>query len=305
MDTTLQPFGVGPWPCLSPICDYRHQPVIEQVPIGISRKAQRQAIGTFTCPHCGYTYRRAGRDTSPDDQLRGKVLAYGPLWDDKLRHLSQAGHLNQKQLAAAMGVGVDTLKRQLQRLTAPPASTELSHMKTQWLEIIRESSDLGTADLIAQHSDLYWQIHRFDADWLAAHALDTRRPTRHSRRDWQQLDSELSAQVADAVAKIRSQTQPARRITRNAIGIRLGWPDGSIHKSLGKLPLIATELERHIETHEDFAVRRVWLMHDRCIRDKHKPTRANFIKQCGLSRSVQTPSVLRAVADAWSSLPGR
>lgn len=82
------PFGSGPWPCLNPACPHDGQDHIAFCDVyyhkdGIPR-------GTFTCPTCAFSYRRAGPDTSRDDVYRTNrqhILVRGPLWDAKLREV--------------------------------------------------------------------------------------------------------------------------------------------------------------------------------------------------------------------------
>jgi hypothetical protein len=78
-------FGIAGWPCLSPVCDHKKQPVIQKFTTKLRYKDQRLK-GVFECPLCGFTYSRVGPDQSQDNRFTyTKLEATGPVWEEEFR----------------------------------------------------------------------------------------------------------------------------------------------------------------------------------------------------------------------------
>jgi hypothetical protein len=54
-DLEFHPFGVVPWPCRNPVCEFYLQDVIARIDVKV---VHGTPSGLFTCPYCGFTYRR-------------------------------------------------------------------------------------------------------------------------------------------------------------------------------------------------------------------------------------------------------
>jgi hypothetical protein len=295
----IKPFGNGPWLCLCPaVCKYRNQYVIDELYLGISRQLQRRPRGIFRCSHCGYTYSRIGPDKTLGNEYSGKTLNYGHAWDAKLQELWYDEDINFNTKATILGVGVDTLKRQAKRLGLINDSTiltadsfdvaQIDELKEKWLSILESNQDKGVAELIESYGQIYWELYQSCIDWLLEHSPDKRYASLYQQKDWDLIDKLLHPKVHGIAEKILRSANPPKRITKNAIGKELGWADGAIHKDLSKIPRTKEAIDKVVETHEQFAVRRINLCEAEFLQEKHLPSEAEFIKQAGISQSMQT-----------------
>ncbi|GEM_PF-2556900 len=314
-DTPLQsqPFGKSPWICLNSICQHYHKPVIEKVYLGYSRKSKRNPLGTFRCTVCGFTYSRVGPDISESDRLRGKTIEYGDVWDTKLIELWHSDKL-RKDIAQILGVGYDTLMRQAKRLRlvelntseiqAPAILSDLPDAKRRWLKILKDQPETSMTSLMRQYSRIYWTLARFDSQFLIEN-----QPKRgllqeeyHAQVDWHARDIHFVMLVQSTVDCILADQNPLRRVTKNAIGIKLGFRDGSFSRDLRQMPQTHAEVGKYTETHEQFAVRRINKVKQQLISENQAVSRSEFIKLAGLSKSVQTHKVMNYIEIALSSI---
>src|SRR5579859_3866525 len=98
-----QPFGPGPWPCLNPAAAHCGQLIVTECVVESDRPASKLR-GTFTCD-CGLIYVRHGPDQNPSDRSRrDSVIAYGPVWDAKLRELWADPSHSQRSISRLLGV---------------------------------------------------------------------------------------------------------------------------------------------------------------------------------------------------------
>ena len=76
------PFGAPPYPCRNFFCEYHLQDVIDNIEV-IKRKSMPEA--TFTCPHCGFSYRRK-KSTPKEKQYSGhiNIVDYGWKWEENV-----------------------------------------------------------------------------------------------------------------------------------------------------------------------------------------------------------------------------
>src|SRR5205807_1672488 len=73
-------------------------------------------IATFSC-ECGFIYSRTGPDTSAEDRWkRGRIEAFGRVWEKKLGLLWTNEMLSIRAIARQLGVDPLTIKRQAARM---------------------------------------------------------------------------------------------------------------------------------------------------------------------------------------------
>lgn len=101
--------------------------LIHDVAIRYGRMRDKPPIGTFACPHCGFTYDRTGPNEAESDRNKvTKMVAYGYVWDEQLKTYWYDDEISFKQLARLMKVGDGIAERQAIRLGLPfpkPGST--------------------------------------------------------------------------------------------------------------------------------------------------------------------------------------
>ncbi|MEM9954957.1 MAG: TnsD family Tn7-like transposition protein [Chloroflexota bacterium] len=211
-------------------------------------------------------------------------------------------HYQRMGQTSTLGVGIDTLKRQAKRLGLLHDAnisivetfdvSQIKQLKAKWLQILVQHPDLGIAELIKTHGEIYWELYKCCIDWLLDNSPDKRYASKYQEKDWATIDCELQPKVAPIAEELR-RNSPPQRITINIIAMQLGWKDGSVYKDLAKIPVTKQAIEAEIETSEQFAIRRIDILASQFHREKYTPTKAEYIKKAGLSRSIQTVSVTR------------
>lgn len=302
-----EPFGDAPWPCLNKICPHYHEGVIETLNLGYSRKAAGKPLGTFKCPVCKYVYTRVGPDTCAEDRYKGKKLEYGELWEQKLKEIWHTD-LMQKEKARILAVTTETLKSQARKLNLIKESelplnkpirtlSELAECKAEWERIVRQNPSIPTSQLIDDYPEIYWTIHRFEADFLVRDQAHEAKPdVSHPRAiDWKVRDKKYAPQIGNIVESLLAEVKPMKRITINAVGIKLGYADGAFHRDLKRLQKTKEKLLPCLESPEQFALRRIKFIKTCYLSESVVPSQSEFIKRAGVSKSVQTQLVLHTI----------
>ena len=97
------PFGAGPWPCLNVASDHYSQERIPECIVSYTADSRRP-LGTFACD-CGFVYARSGPDQSAEDRRRfTRMVAYGPVWEARLRACSQDRAMTFQEASRQLGV---------------------------------------------------------------------------------------------------------------------------------------------------------------------------------------------------------
>ncbi|MEP0791961.1 TnsD family transposase [Funiculus sociatus GB2-C1] len=288
LPTKLKPFGDGPWLCLNRVCQHFKQPVIKECQLTPNHKKRSEPVGTFECI-CGFTYSQKSPDASAEDKLQKSryTRIYGPLWELTLIRLWDDETISLNQIARQLGVRPITLQRQaaLLELTFPRVGSEKSTQLTpnllyyrsnsnpetkklnllekhqkNFLEVRQQHPLLTRSKLIEICSYTYHWLQRNCPDWLETHLPPTvskkGKKLPSSEVDWEKRDIELAAEVKAAVVHIRSNLASPIRVTVLQIGRDTGkyLP---LKAQLDRLPLTAKVLAEMVETHEEFAVRKI------------------------------------------------
>jgi len=321
-----QPFGIGPWPCLNPVCSHYHLPSIEECQVVYSPHVRGKPIGTFACA-CGFVYSRTGPDTKQDDQFkRSKIKAFGSLWETRLQILWEDETVSLRAMACQLGVDPLTAKHQalqiglpfprpvnicsppkVRQKISPPSlqsseGASLEAYRATWLATTQANPGEGIKILRSKAPGVYTWLYRNDKEWLQAHLPSRNKPkARPSRVDWEERDLQLAEEVKVAALLLKNLPGPPIRITISAIGREVGQL-ALIQKHLDKLPLTANNLLEHLEAREDFAVRRVHWAAENYRRKDIYPRRWQLLKHAGVERVAEIPQVKEAIDAAWRAL---
>lgn len=181
---TLAPFGIGPWPCLNPICKHFRQKKILFYQLPDANK-NRTLVGRFSC-ECGYKYSRVGPDTSSDDAFRGKVLSHGTVWDNKFCELWSNTTVSMNKICSILHTSYSSLNNHARRLELPVPRGSLYTTtnekrptrrgkdrfwyREQWLALIENFPGETRAKLKVRAKGIYsWLIYN-DREWFDIHS---------------------------------------------------------------------------------------------------------------------------------------
>lgn len=298
----FRPFGDAPWPCLNPSVGHYKEPRVHSCKIFPgAKKDTGKPRGVFSCS-CGFTYSRVGPDTNEADRFTYSIVqAYGPSWEALLRQLWDDKSFSIYMIARRLGVSILTLKRRVvalglrfprsarisninkdilsrYKLRRESKPTLLNSKKNEWVSLITANPKISRAELWRSAYSLYIYLLNADPQWLERHLPPCKYVTPPPRKlDWAREDALLAKAVADAVIEIKKSAPPIR-ITVKAISNLTGHP-ARLTKRLGKLPQTASVINSHLESTEDFAVRRIKWVAESFRREQIVPTKTAFIRR--------------------------
>lgn len=109
-------------------------------------------------------------------------------------------------------------------------------------------------------------------------------------------------EVKEAVEHLRNLSSPRpQRVTRYAIFSYISR-SGLTRSDLDRLPLTAKMLEDLTESHEDYAIRRLWWTVECYWKENALPTRQQLIRYANLRKIIGSPRMEKALEDALQSL---
>jgi hypothetical protein len=309
-----RPFGEGPWPCLNRTCQHYRQPVITECRIYYVKDRPRSE---FQC-ECGFTYRRWGPDQTEENRYSYDwVVAYGKVWDDKLRELWNETEIPIHAMKEMLGVGgSDTPKCHALRLGLPfqehrdltqggsvrvPMDQEIvdgirqrriAAHRQQIMDMLGENPTLTRKQLAEQAPAILNDLRKFDYEWLNRTVPLIKYPSPLAI-DWGERDENLAQRIPAVVEAIKSEPGKPLRITKAEIGRRI---DGKywFTNNLEKLPKTKALLEEVLESREAFAIRRVLWAGDNFIQENEIPRRWILIQKAGIEKSLY-PRVMAMV----------
>src|SRR5258706_8130630 len=187
------PFGIGPWPCLNPVCESYQQKCVASYKLGAHSTAMRP-VGVFACT-CGFTYTRSGPDRSPADVFRrDRIISYGAVWETRLRELWANPALSVSSISRHLGARDKTANRRAVELCLPfPRETRwttaqvgsLRHRRTmedmpryrsQWLALLHEVPGAGRSTLKKRLPGVHKWLWTHDREWLMMHLPPKKQP---------------------------------------------------------------------------------------------------------------------------------
>lgn len=261
---SYSPFGEGPWPCLNQAADHYRESLIPKVRITRCSDTGKP-VGNFTC-NCGFSYSRRGPDKKSEDRYRiGRIKAFGPIWKKQLTVYLEDG-LSFRSVAKKLGVDTNTV---IKYARLDPENESVSH------EVVLQSPQTAKTK-----------------------APSKKRKKVPVRVDWEKRDLELSWEV-EAVCKklLDNQQMKPIRITISSVGKRIGKLS-LLEKHKDKLPVTMAILSNHLETVEQFQLRRIqWAAEQ--MQSEYPIKRWQLIRKAGIR-----PDYSRAVSAALDHYSG-
>jgi hypothetical protein len=321
---STSPFGLGPWPCLNPVCNHYRMPVIEQVTV-TKNVSNKQPEGTFACI-CGYIYLRFGPDRNPADDIyrKNRVKEYGRLWMQHFESQWRDPMMNLRQIAESLGVSPMTVKRVAIRNGFPiprlchsgnrrtvrmgyedvigpieRRAALLEHRRKQWIELIEQHPEVGVEWMNRTYGRIYNYLRRNDPQWLQAHLpTSSMKPRKAVGTRTKHHSQEMDAVIADEVRKIAQELRhsdgPPVRITRTAILARLQH-NISFPVIQRNLPVSHQCLVGAVESNQEFALRKLAWFTDRCQITGERVSRSELIRRLHLTNWVDDSAVAHAI----------
>lgn len=257
-NNTPKPFGNPSWPCLNKVCDYYRFPIINNVSISLA-DVTKEPVGTFTCSICGFSYTRRGPDKGEEDRFRNtRVKAYGNVWMEKLKDLSNTG-IGLRELGRRMGADPKTVKIYLEneieaRSTKSLISLEANRKK--WLSLQKKFPNKSVKQLRQENKALYMRLYRNDRGWMIENTPKEMQREPSFRVDWKKRDGVILEEVTNIVENLLGLEKKPTRITVSKIGQLIG-KKSLLEKKLDKIPKTKAYILSRTESVEQFQERRI------------------------------------------------
>ena len=283
-----QPFGKAPWICLNAVASHYRQSVVTDLKVYHCLE-NKQPLGVFTC-ECGMIYCRTGSDLCEEDKYKiGKIIAFGELWEEKLRELVEQQKLGLRAVARELNVDARTVNRYVSRFqlvshwekkqlpssksTAPPVAKQSPIPTAQrecWISLQRQYPQSTKTELRKLSPATYAWLDRKDREWLNENSPALPQPVATGERvDWEKRDLEVLDRVKASVNSI-AQTEIPVRVTMSRIGKSLAKPRlcrigllALLEQHLDLMPLTRDYLGSVTESIDDFQIRRIrWAVNE-------------------------------------------
>ncbi|MDR3238786.1 MAG: TnsD family transposase [Clostridiales bacterium] len=273
--STVHPYGMSPWPCRNPVCPHYLQDVIVDLPELIQFASRHQA--TFTCPHCGFSYKRS-RMKQKGDQYAGQISKeeYGWLWLDNFKEMMESG-MPIMRICEKLQCGFQTVKRlgvEMEYLSSDQMPkkktknyykpkpvietiqkpTSKAYYREQWLQAIKDNSDASRSLLIRIIPEIYQWLRENDLEWYEANAPASKQ---YTARDWTDYDEYSLEKARVAVSYLKGL--PGRPVCVNRRSIEKYGGLNNLYKNLanGYLPKTQVYLNEVLETDEVWRKRKI------------------------------------------------
>jgi Tn7-like transposition protein D/TniQ len=275
-----QPFGKSPWICLNPAANHYRQPVITDLNISHCLE-NKQPLGVFTC-ECGTIYCRTGPDRTEEDKYKiGKIIAFGEVWEEKLRELVEQRKLGLRAVARELKVDARTVNRYVSRLQlvshweqrkVPSIESQVTELPVQlpvpteqrdcWLGLQKQYPQATKTMLRKISPAAYMWLYRYDRVWLNTNSPALQRPVATKDRvDWAQRDLEVLDLVKASVEEIIKAEIPVR-VTMSRIAKSIGFA-ALLEQHLDLMPVTGDYLAGVTESIDDFQIRRIrWAVNE-------------------------------------------
>ena len=223
--TIDRPFGTGPWLCLNQLADHYDTPAVTALNL---YKDHDKLVGRFSCS-CGYVYTRG----VSGDGLLGppRYRSYGPMLRVKLKELNDL-KFGIRAMSRILGLDAKTVAREM----------ALADIDNGSIMIVRAQKKLKTE----QPSDLKKARRKIRNVKIV--------PNPNPRRQWAEIDLELTSRVGGVANQINSE-KPLKRRTFALLEWKLAGR-GYVRHRLEKLPRTTQAIHAYAETEEAFRIRR-------------------------------------------------
>ncbi|MCY7368821.1 MAG: TnsD family transposase [Chamaesiphon sp.] len=275
-----QPFGKAPWICLNAVASHYRQSVVMELKVSHCLE-NKQPLGVFTC-ECGMIYCRTGPDRSEEDKYKiGKIIAFGELWEEKLRELVEQQKLGLRAVARELNVDTRTVKRYVLRLqlvshwekrsqlsiepTEPPIAKQSpipTAQREYWMSLQQQYPQATKTELRKISPATYAWLYRKDREWLNNNSPVLQQPVATGERvDWGERDLDVLDRVKASVDSIL-QTEIPVRVTMSRIGKSIGL-SALLEQHLDLMPMTRDYLTMVTESIDDFQIRRIrWAVNE-------------------------------------------
>lgn len=260
MGKKYEPFGQAPYYCLNPAAEHYKQRVISSFTVTTCTDT-RKPVGTFSCD-CGFVYSRRGPDVDKSDALKvGRIKNFGSVWQAKLIQLATSG-LNNYRIAQVLECDYATVKKYISNSKGNSSNNKELLMdlriqkEAEWLKLIETYSDFTVTQLREINSALYAWHYRNNHSWLTENPPRTTMKVEVNKRvDWEKRDLEILHLVKKAIQKLYAIEKPVY-VNKSRVAKEIGQLS-LLEKLLDKLPKTKAYLYKHLETREQFQIRRI------------------------------------------------
>jgi hypothetical protein len=302
-------FGIGPWPCLNPVCSNFRKPVIQTCKITYKHSVDGEPSGCFICTMCGFEYWRKGPDQSVEDRFRAdRVMSRGPVWEEYLRKHWMEPNVTLEELASQMGSHRTPFSKYARRLGLPtfrsrqkrahelgnPSSWVLTNQqqaetlrnkhRAAWLAARKAEPEAGIRDLMVKVPGAHHWLSYHDREWLQANKPPLKRGEHKVWVDWQARDQEGANAIRAAALRLRSKPGKPVHITFAAIIREIGQPGFRLDRLKKDLPLMHQAKDEMVESCAAFDVRRVWWAAQCYLQEHHRPSRTALVRRAGVGQ---------------------
>lgn len=257
LNTSYNPFGIGPYPCLNTAAEHYLKPVITNLKVTTCSDTKKP-VGTFHCV-CGFVYSRRGPDLTIEDKIKiGRIKEFGDTWFEKLHYLINQEKLSYRACAKILKVDAKTVIKyaKSKEKTEIKVDNEKDEIKNLWLELRREYPEFSRTQLRKINSSLYMRLYRYDKEWLLENSpAKVKQEYDPKRVNWHERDLQILKEVKVAVVELRNSQKPIR-LTLSKIGIKIRRLS-LLERKLYKLPLTRKYIDDVSESIEEFQKRRI------------------------------------------------
>lgn len=285
-----EPFGQAPYYCLNPAAEHYKQRVISNVTITTCTDT-RKPVGTFSCD-CGFVYSRRGPDVDKSDVFKvGRIKSFGHEWQAKLMELATSG-LNPYRIARILECDYATVKKYMSNskdksLNKNESSMDLRIQKeVEWLKLIETYPDFTVTQLREINSALYAWHYRNNCDWLKENSPRMKeKVSADNRVNWEKRDLEIFQLVKKAIKNLYAIEKPVY-VNKSRVAKEIGQLS-LLEKQIDKLPKTKAYLARHLETREQFQIRRIkWACRKLSMEDENNVVTWKVRRLAGLRKKV-------------------
>ncbi|AMO87253.1 hypothetical protein B857_01944 [Solibacillus isronensis B3W22] len=267
-----EPFGQAPYYCLNPAANHYKKRIILNVAITTCTDT-RKPIGTFSCD-CGFVYSRRGPDIDKSVAFKvGRIKNFGPVWKAKLMQLATSG-LGPYHIAQILECDYTTVKKYMSNSKDKSSNNNELPMdlriqkEADWLKLRETYSDFTVTQLREINPALYAWHYRNNRNWLKENPPRMfMKVTVNKRVDWGKRDIEILHLVKSAIQKLYAIEKPVY-VNKSRVAKEIGQLS-LFGKILKKLPKTKAYLNKHLETREQFQIRRInWACRKLYMEDK-------------------------------------
>jgi transposase-like protein len=271
-------WGHGPWDCINPLCSNFNEKVIKFCEKRVNKnKKDKPLHASFVCPTCDCKYViEAGANEA-------RIVHKGPLWH---KALIEAYGSTQKiiQLAGIIGTTVERIKRDINKIRTasktkkePLVSYKMKNTKKEILELLEENELLTRTEVAVTIGNDFYKLRAEEAEWLLSILPYENERSGFKPKDWAYEDEQLSKRVIEIVDELRENNYP-RRIYQLTIIKRITKSTSRFISQKNMRPKTFDTIEKLIESHEEFQIRRIPVTANRLKNRKKELTISNFLR---------------------------